>query len=139
MAHAHEAELEAHNHSITTKFMASFADDAILGLVREYKARYDQIFCTDFDGMYSDVLDWDAFREVGEPCTQAGSENAEDWVCQQVGSEVAEGSGLRYVNQCTTEKLINQLRLAVEEIEGLDPNATYDPGSPVYGKSKMSR
>lgn len=131
-----ESELDDHNHAITTQYLERFADDAILGLVREYKGRYDQIFCGDFDGMYGEVLDWDAFREVGGECDQVGAMNDEGWICRAVTTEVVEGAGLRFVNECSTEKLIGQLRLAVEDIEGLDPNATYDPGSPAYGNSK---
>jgi hypothetical protein len=137
MAHKREHEVDEHNHAISTIYMESFADDAILGLVREYKGRYDTIFCGEFDGMYDSVLDWDVFKQVGGECQQVGAVNDEGMVCRQLDKEVAEGeSKTRWVNECATEKLVNQLRLAVEEIEGLDPNATYDPASPAYTDSK---
>jgi hypothetical protein len=132
------AEREDHDHAMATMYMESFADDAILGLVREYKERYDASFCTDFEGQFPTILDWDVFTDVAASCAQQGAINDAGWVCTLLTKEVGEGSEgeLYWVNKCETAKLISQMRLAVEDIEGLDPNASYDPASPLYVDTK---
>lgn len=132
-----ERDVHDHNHAITTVFMEEFADNAILGLVREYGQRYNQEFCTDFHGQFDKIFDWKAFNSVGDKCDGLGAVNSEGWVCKTVNKEVDGGTTeRRWVNVCTVEKLIAQLSAQVELLQGYNPNLPYDPPSPLYENSK---
>ncbi len=120
-----------------TEFREEFADDAILGLVREYGARYDAAFCSQLEGKYQGVFDWDAFNQVGDVCEQEGAWNDAGWQCVRLDKELPGGPQLRWVNTCTTAKLVEQLSLAAEKYQGYNPNSAYDPGSPAYEDTEV--
>jgi hypothetical protein len=133
----HKREVEEHNHSIRCEYMKEFTDTAILGLVREYGNRYDEAFCSSFEGQFEGVLNWSAFREVGAPCKTEGASNNDGWVCMELTTEVPDSvPQLRWVNKCSTKKLIEQLRQRASVLEGYDPFSMYPPGSPVFDSSK---
>lgn len=130
----HRQELDDHNHAMRTEFMSSFADNAILNLVREYQRVYDSAFCSELNGKHPEIFDWTEFATVGDECSQLGATNEDGWVCRAVsGAKLNDSqSQLRWVNECTSQKLVDQMRVRYEVIEGTDPFSAYDPGSPAY-------
>ena len=123
------------DHAQQNIYLANFADTAIMGLVREYGAVYDREFCTEFEGQFPGIIDWSSFNSVQGTCDKPGSVNGDGWVCKTLTKELnasGETSGNYWVNSCSTQKLLNQLRLKVEEIEATNPNASVRPTSPLY-------
>ena len=124
-----------HDHAMQNIYLASFADTAILGLVREYGQIYNQEFCTEFDGQFPGIFDWSAFKGLGGKCEKPGAVDEKGYVCKTLSKELsADGSlsGNYWVNDCSVKKLLDQMRVKVEKIEGTNPNAAHKPASPLY-------
>lgn len=128
------------DHAAQNIYLEGFADSAIMGLVREYGAMYDQEFCTEFKGQFPGILDWSSFNKVQGKCEKVGAVNAEGWACKTLSKELnasGETSGSYWVNSCSVKKLLDQMRLKVEDIEATNPNAANRPTSPLYWNTEQ--
>ena len=122
------------------KFYAEFADNAIIGLAREYAHDVNEHVCDAARNEAGTVFDFDVFEELQGTCDTAGAEHTNGlWRCAEVETDDQGTKGLFWTNPCTVGKLKAQLAVAIFDLEQMNEyylNNDYYPADPVYTDTK---
>ncbi len=132
-----EQRLKYNEHSAEAgcKFYEEFADNAILGIAREYAAEMNARVCASTAQVANTIYDFQEFEDVLGACDSEGATNNDGLlVCASV--ETASGAtGLYWTNPCTVGKLKVQLANELVKYENMSEfnlNVGYYPPDPVY-------
>ncbi|HIA05010.1 MAG TPA: hypothetical protein EYN66_24445, partial [Myxococcales bacterium] len=121
------------------KFLTEFADNAILGIAREFAAEMNQRVCDAAKVAENTVFDFNAFEELGAICEAEGLESDDGKICEKAVIDTAGTEGLYWANPCTIGNLKAQLANAIVDLEQTNPyNLTEDffPPDPIYTDTK---
>ncbi|MBT9560745.1 MAG: zinc-dependent metalloprotease [Myxococcales bacterium] len=122
------------------RFEDHFADNAILGLAREYGGAMNQAVCDAVKANGNELFDFQAFEELSGTCNAAGAESADGLLrCEEVTIDDKGTKGLYWANPCTVGKLKAQLANAIVDLEQTNPynlDLDYYPPDPVYTDTK---
>jgi hypothetical protein len=121
------------------KFLMEFADNAILGIAREFAAEMNDRVCDAAEAAENTVFDFSVFQELGAACDSAGLENENGQVCEKVIIDTEGTEGLYWATPCSIGSLKAQLANAIVDLEQTNPyNVTEDyfPPDPIYTDTK---
>ncbi len=127
------------NSTRACRFEDHFADNAILGLAREYGQAMDQAVCDAAKASGNPHFDFQVFEEYQGPCDSEGAESADGLLkCVNVATGASQ-EGLFWENRCSVGQLKAQIANAVVDLEQTNPYYfanDYFPPDPIYTNTK---
>ena len=120
-------------------FMEEFADNAIIGLAREYADEMNKDVCEAAAAADNTVFDFTEFDFIGGKCTKLGLSQDGLQLCATIADEAGGAAGPYWTNPCTIGKLKAQLANRLVQLEQMNPynlSQDYYPPDPVYTDTK---
>ena len=121
------------------RYIEEFADNALLGLAREYADIMNKRVCEAAAASTDGIFDFTEFDKLKGTCASAGAEK-DGLVCKEVTYDDKGTKGLFWSNPCGIGKLKAQIAAKVFDLEQTNPytfEKNFYPPDPLYTDTKI--